>query len=326
MKSLKSKKRNIQYFPFCPGIGWNVTSNKTIIPELDGDGWNKAVVERDSVITAFGGLFEAFMSLTYLEALNKLYPGKKLIYNLNEQFKTLVNFNGLADQKEYISKQLIDKYPIPLFFDKENNTYFNSLYNYINEYSYDGSFLYRSYAPLAKQIFGNFCLNWDINYSPQLRNLIDPKEISQWRDTRKFNIDKPYVLIFPDKTDLSIHTYSMLDWTIPQIKSFVSMVCGLGYNSVIVTKNVGKYTGMNALVIPPKIDQIFCLIEKCSVILSDEIDFLLISLLWSKNSFIIGRQNKKEYSLKSNQKFLRTDKKIFEAKVLTPIDVFKAIK
>lgn len=316
----------ITYFPFLPGVPLHVSGN-IIKRELDSNSWNKLLTERNPIITCFGGLFESYLSLSFAEALNRFYPSKQLYLNIDQKFNKLIELNNIAKPTQLISKDLIKKYPFPLFFNDGYETFFNYSYNYL--YSIDlaqKSKPHRNYAPIAKQLFRNSFLPWDINFIPKLRKLQEPLEFTTWKNSKRFNIDKRYILIFPDKTDLSIHSFSELNWSVAQVKSFVSMCAGSGINSVIITKNTGRYTGINSLVIPPNIEQILYLIEKCSYILSEEIDFLLLSMLLSKNSTIIGRFHKNSYSLKSNQKFFQTDKKIVEMKVLQPIEVYKAIK
>lgn len=315
-----------QYFPWLPNIPLS-TSSGHIKRELDSDSWNRLLEDRDPVITCFGGLFENYLSLSFTEALNRFYPSKQLYINIDQKFNKLIELNNTAKPIQLISVELIKNYPFPLFFNDEDNVFFNCIYNYLYSINLTQTLKpYRNKSPIAKQLFRNSFLPWDINYIPKFRNLIELSEFTKWKESKKFNIDKPYVLIFPDKTDLSIHSYSGLGWSIAQVKSFVSMCAGSGINSVIITKNTGRYTGINSLVIEPNIEQILCLIEKCGYILSEEIDFLLIALTHSKNATVIGRLNKKEYSLKYNQKFLQTDKKIIEMKNLQPLEVYKEIK
>lgn len=320
---MKSKSNNVKttsrIFPYCPGVIWKLSSNY-IIPKLDIDNWNRAIDNKEIIIVNFGGLFESFISLSYFEALNKLYPKRKICFNGQEQFYNLINLNGLGYCNNLINKEQALKYPIPIFLDKSNHVYFNCLNNYTTH-------KYLNYNPLSKQLFINSCLGWNINYIPQLRNLKLPNEFEEFKQFRKFNIDKPFVLIFPDNNSgFSMHSVSMLGWTVAQIKSFVSMVHSKGIQTVIVTKNIGKYTGISSLILAPKIETILCLIEKCSDILSDEIDFLLIALLLSKNCKIIGKDIKGSFSIKNNQKYLGTNKKLYLSKKLEPIEVFKEIK
>lgn len=314
----------IKYFPFCKGIGWKCTS--VIKPKLDGDSWNRAVSDRTPIITCFGGLYEHYFSLSIIEALNKILPSKKVYFNGDEKFNALIKLNGISLPENLITPELVKNYPLPLFFDEDDNVYFNVLFNYLEYHNVVGEVIFKNKNSISKQIFINSCLDWNISYTPQLRNLTEPLEFTKWKESKKFNIDKPFVLIFPDSTDLSMHSVSMLDWSIAQVKSFVSMCSGSGIHTVIITKNGGRYTGINSLVIPPNLEQILYLIQKCNVILSNEIDFLLLSLILSKNATVFARDQKHRYSIKYNQKFLQTDKKIIQLKTLNPLDVFKAIK
>lgn len=318
--------RNIHYFPWLPGIPQQISNYNTIKTILDADSWNKILENRNPVITCFGGLFESYFSLSFAEAFNKLYPSKKIFINYNK-FNELIKLNNIAKPINLISTETIKKYPVPLFFNDGYEVFFNSLYNYLNIKDLAQKYKpFKNYHPISKQIFKNSFLNWDINFIPKLRKLILPNEFIKWKEIKKFNINKPYVLILPDKTNMSIHSFSALSWSIAQVKSFVSMCAGSGINSVIITNTPGKYTGINSLILSPNLEQILCLIEKCSYILSEEIDFLLISLLLSKNSTIFSRLHKHQYSIKYNQNFLKTDQKIIENKILDPFEVYKVIR
>lgn len=327
---MKLKSSNVKttsrIFPYCPGIVWKLKNNY-IISKLDTDNWKKAIDDRDVVVVNFGGLFEVYFSLTYFEALNKLYPQKTIYFNGQDRFSNLLNINGLGKYNILVTGNQASKYPIPIFLDKSNHTYFNCLNDYFYFKGHNGKNNYKNINPISKQLFKNSCLDWNINYIPQLRNLKLSNELKELKQFRKFDIDKPYILIFPDSNSgFSMHSVSTLGWTIAQIKSFVSMVNSKNIQTVIITKNIGKYVGTNALILSPKLDNIFSLIEKCSVILSEEVDFLLIALLLSKNTKIISRDVSSEFSIKKNQKYLGTDKKLYSAKELQPIEVFKEIK
>jgi hypothetical protein len=327
---MRSKSSNVKttsrIFPYCPGIIWKLRSN-LIIPKLDINNWKRAIDDREIVIVNFGGLFETYFSLSYFEALNKLHPQKDITFNGQEQFSQLININGLGNCNSLINKEQAIKYPIPIFLDKSNHTYFNCLNNYLYIKNSNGKNEFKRRSALSKQLFENSCLDWNINYTPQLRNLKLSNVFKEFKQFKKFDIDRPYVLIFPDNNSgFSMHSISMLGWTVAQVKSFVSMTSSKGIQTVIITKHIGRYTGINSLVLAPKLDNILSLIEKSSVILSDEVDFLLIGLLLSKNGKIIARDVNKEFSIKKNQKYLGTNNKLYLAKELEPIKVFKEIK
>ena len=317
----------VRYFPFCPGIPWQTKNTYDIIPKLSIDSWNRALHERNIVLVNFGGLFETYFSLSYVEAFNKLNLKNKIYFNGRDEFYDLINLNGLLKHKKIIDNQIALKYTLPIFLDKSNNVYFNCLNNYIDVYGYNAKFRYKNYKSLSEQLFSNSCLDWNINYTPQFRNLKTSNQFIELKKNRRFDIDKPFILIFPDdNSGLSMHSVSMLGWTIPQVKSFASMVQPKGIQTVIVTKNINKYVGINALMLSPQFDTILCLIEKSSVILSEEIDFLLIGLLLSNKGMIMSKNIDKQYSIKKNQIYLQTNKKLFISKTLEPIEVYKEIK
>lgn len=325
---MKLKPDNVKtktiYLPFAPSIAFKVKNSYDIICKLDSNSWNIATKDRQLIVTNFGGLFETYFSLSYFEALNKLFPNKKLYFNGNNKFSQLIHLNGLSSLVNLINEEQVIKYPSPIFLDKNNNTYFNCLNNYTKSFGYNGKFRNENYKALSKHLFKNLCLDWNINYIPQLRNIKDSIEFDKYK---KFNINKPFVLIFPDSNSgFSIHSVSTLGWNVANVKSFASMLSGKGVQSVIVTKHAGRYTGINSVVLSPEIENILYLIEKCGYMLSEEVDFLLIGLLLSKKCKIFSKKIYGQCSVSKNQEWLGTDKELFLSKELSPIEVYKEIK
>src|SRR5512138_812183 len=91
-----TKRYKPKYFPFSAGIPWKVERGKYIIPEIDSVTWHKVIGDRDIVITAFGGIFESFFSLSVAEAINAFDSSHKLYWLGNPSYEFFVRAQGLC--------------------------------------------------------------------------------------------------------------------------------------------------------------------------------------------------------------------------------------
>lgn len=329
-KKWKPEKHDaVEYFPFSPGIPWKLKDNY-ILSRLDGANFSRVLTNRDPIFLCYGGLFETYFCLSILEALNFIYPSKKMYWCGDQKYNQLAYLNGLsalAPADITLSESQIVKYPAPLFLAKEKFIYFNCLFNYIDIYDVFGKFVKKSIRPISEQVFQNSLLDWNINFIPKMRNIREPIEIRKWRETRKINVDRPFILIFPDYLGYSEHNTSCLQWNIQQVKSFVSMVSQIGLGVIIVTSNIYRYHGIKAVVTDEKnFENLIYLIQKAKFLLAEELDIILLRMLLSKNSKIISRTQYDEFGLKRNQIFLGTNHELITKKELNPFDVFLEIK
>jgi hypothetical protein len=330
----------IKYFPFTPEVPWKV-SNGIILPKMEPKLWKKLVNTRTPVIFCYGGLFESYFSLACAEVIHRAYPYKSIYWCGNKKFSQLINLSGIVsiNQESVISEECRFKYPTPLFLDRKKHVYFNCLNNYINLYNYLGKKLPFNINPLTQQIFDNVMVPWK-DYFPILRKLKQLPEFDKWRELKKFNINRPFLAIFPDNTGWSEHKkISFLGWSIHQIRSFVAMVNQIGLEVVIVTPHVNRYYGIKALIIEPKLEQVLYIIEKAKFLLSNELDFIFLKMLnkepqkiickklMDKRTYFRGGYKKfNKYSIISNQEFLNTDHNIVCMENMEPFKVFMEIK
>jgi hypothetical protein len=322
-----STKINIQYFPFCPGIPWKIKNRNFVIPELNHNNWIRVHQNRQIAILSYGGLIESFYSFFIVEALHALMPEKKIYWFGNDSFNQLSYLTGITTNinKPLINKNIVKKYPLPIFLDKKKLTYYNCLNNYIDVFKLTKTYGYHDKRALIKQIFEKSCLKWNNNYIPKLRILREPNEFKNFTLSKKFNFKNPFVVIVPERTNWSEHDVSTLNWSVQEVKSFTSMLQQSGINTVIITKHAEKYFGFRALVLDPKLDQLFWLLTKAKAVLSKDIDILFISSVIS-NSRVIALQTKNEYSFSKHMKFFETKMKIsLFKKQFTPFEAFREV-
>lgn len=313
---------SIKYFPYAPNIPFEVKYDRFILPKLETEVWNRAITNRDIVIAGFGGLFEAYCSLYFLEACNFIYPSKKLYWQGNEKLSQLYQLNGLAKKLEQ-DVELIN-YPIPLFLDKENYTFIHYMYNYLDVYSYYRCFGYTNTKSAVQQVFTNLlfpCL--EEKYKPQFRN-INQKEFDTWCGINKFYPNKPYLVIIPEETGMSMHPQDCLKWGTNQVRALVSSLEQKNIATVIVSDNPGKYYGLPSKVMPPNIGLILQLLPNAKFILSKEVDYLLLSMLMSK-AHVFSADQRHALNLKKNAKFLECPNELTVLKTTSSTEITELI-
>lgn len=326
---MKQKKKSgeptyrTKYFPFSPGVPWKCRNGYYIEPKIDAETWNSVLADKDAVILAYGGFLEAFYSLMVAEVLNRQKPSRRLFWGGNHMFKPLPMIQGLAHPIDSIvSAEKAKKYPVPLFLDKENIAYFNCLNNYITKTTYLQTSPRIRKDPVIKHIFDNSMVDWD-QYLPKLRYLNNyRKPFVEWMKLSKFYPNKPYIVIFPDKTGLSDHEEDLLGWSNQEVRELAAILNQLGYSLVICSNHTEKYTNCRAYVAPTDIFIILYLLESTRGILSREIDMLLVSLALNDAALISKRSKLKHFDLYKNAEFLDAENVIFTGEYISPKDVF----
>lgn len=317
-----TKKYNIKFFPFAPGIPWKTRGNY-VVPELSTAIWENVLNDKQLVVVAHGGLFESFFSLSIIEAFNIINPGRDVYWTGNSKYESLVYMNGISklspvDIEDWRAKD----YPVPIFLDKKDYAYINCLNNYIMLGLKDSN--WNSRASVCQQIFRNSTLSWDSRYIPKIRTLFTSDDLEDWRKRSKFYNNKPYVLIFPDVTGMSMHTTKCLHWGPSEVKALSSLLYSSGYSLVVCTNNPRQYYDNYSYVAPANLDFVLYLISGAKAIISKEIDFLLMGLLLSDAKIISNAFSKKRmFSPSVNKRFLKVNNMTYNTLTLTPTKAYK---
>jgi len=317
---------NIKYFPFAEGVPYKVKNRHYILPEMDTGNWNRIFSDKIPTLVLNGGFIENLFSLSFFEVMNYLYPLKKMEWCGDNRFAELVKYQGLAEVTNRISPDKIVGYPVPIFFNKSKTAVFmNALNNYIDVYSFRGDFKYVNKKFLFLQIFQNIMIDWSEYYIPQIRYLErDNSYIKQQFKIHNLNENAPIILIMPDETGLSMHDIKCLSWTIQDVRSFSSMISRTGYNLVILSKTPQKYSSSSCLSLTDSIYNIVYFLNKASVVLSRDIDFLLAELLLG-DAVIFSLRTTLQYRIQTNQNYIGSYNDVFVMNKMTPVDVFKEL-
>lgn len=311
---MKSKTK-VKFFPFSPGIPWTMKSGH-VVPKIDMEIWNSCIQDKSVVVTAFGGWIESFMSLSYFEVLRNMNFNGDVYWIGDSRFEKMVLLQGIAKISSIdLRKGMLEKFPVPLFFDKKNNAYFNCLNNYRITKTWYGKYPTENKEIILRQIFSNSLVEWKEEYVPKLRK-INSEEYQNWAQSNRFRGGK-YIVIFPDGE-------GCLGWSLMQLKEFVAIMRGRGISIVICSNNLQFYYGMDVYRTLPEVSIVMNLIKNAWMILSEQIDFLLISLAISK-AMIFSKIITGVYDLFESANFLGSTNIISCNKVLKPIDVFGAL-
>lgn len=316
---------SVKYFPFTPGIGWNLKNNKYIIPRVSPIAFDQAMKNRDAIIVTYGGLLESFLSLSYFEMINQFYPSTKMYWCGNDQFNPLIKLNGVGVvSPEPFPHSLLKNYPVPIFLDKKDNIYFNCLNNYLEMNNYLGLKEYKNKRSLYRQVLSNLLFNWNSSFLPKLRNrhLVMPV-VKSWAKVNNLDLNRPFILICPE-IFYSQHKVSCLNWKEKEIKALGAMLKQRGVSTIVCTNSPGRYYGGAVYTIPVKFEQLVYLMTEARAVLSETIDCLLIANMISK-LIIFSLKIRKPYSFKLNSSFFKFKNNFFEKDILTPEYVFERL-
>lgn len=316
---------SVKFFPFSPGIPWNLKKGRYVVPEVPYQLLNSKLRDKNITTLSFGGLFESFYSLCVFEMLNNKMPGHNLFWSGNNEFQTLIHRQGLARiSTDNLSEEDVDRFPVPLFFDKGSGAYFNFLNNYRNVYTYNRRLSYQDKKAATGQMLSNLLVDWDTRFFPRLRNHHTcPPELRAMLLTRSININKPFVLIIPGKSKYSNIDFDCLGWGVAQFKSIVGMLSHSQITPIVVSER-GHIHLPNAKQIPLSLDFIIFLLMRAHAVISTSVDFPLISLGMPECK-LISKKNNAEFSLQKNAKFLNSTNKILFNEEINPIDVWNFI-
>ena len=310
---------SVKYFPFAPGIPWKIKGGRYVVPQIDQQVWNSVLANKDLVVMAYGGLLESFCSLAIVEALTQIEPSKPLFWTGNEPFRSLVQSQGLARNRNI--EDLSENYPVPLFLDRENLAYFNALNNYPVTRSYSGVYEKKNWKIVFSQIFINSLVQWNKQYLPKIRNFDPSSKYTEWAKINKFHDNQRYIFILPEKTEYSRQTNSCLNWNINNVREFAALVRRFGLNVVVCAESDSQYYNSSVIRAPIDIDIIIPLISKSWMVLAEQIDFLIIALALSK-AHIISLPHDKKFDLYKHADLFEVENVIFTSTDVSPPEIY----
>lgn len=320
MKSRYSKK----LFPFSPGIPWTIKNNKYIIPQIDAKIWNRVLQDKDFIVTCYGGFLESFFSLSYFEAFAKMEPYREVYWMGDPDLEGLVSMQGIAGLGGFdLGSEVVDKYPVPIFMDKDNSAYFNVLNNYLITKSYKPSkYSLINKEPVLKQIYQNCMIEYD-NFVPKMRTGYS-LSYKAWLANNGLHENSKFIVVFPE-TWKSMHEENCLGWNDRQIREFSQMVKQLNISVISCEKPRvdAFYHAGHIIRAPLDLDIMIGLMTDAFGVLSADIDFLIVSMMLSQTSFIMSRPLHEIYDLYDNADFIGSENVIFTDTELSPRDVFQ---
>ena len=310
------RKYKAKFFPFSPGIAWKVERGKYIIPEIDFETWHKVLDGRDVIITAFGGLVESLFSLCVAEALVSFDSSHKIYWLGNQQYSFFARAQGLCKPSIIdITPDILKQYPVPLFLDNDGNAYFNILNNCLRRISWWGLYPEEVTLPILEQMANNIMIPWR-NYVPKLRSL-GTEFIDELQATGRIRSTSKIISIILNETN-----QDLLQWTLQNIKEFAQLASHKGWKVLVFTNKPNMLYGSNILATEYNQRNILQAIKRSWVVLSNDINWLLVSLIISEAK-LVSRHVDNQYCLFKNAEFLGASNDIFTDRNIYPIDVFR---
>lgn len=315
----------MKIFPFSP-VWWKLRSD-VVQTSLSTSGWAKLIGKRNLVVSTSQGFLEAFLSLSFLEGLKVLHPDNSLFWSAPPMFRELGVWQGLAQPFEGLTDFDLERFPVPIFWDKDGRTYFNSCFNYPIKKDIQGYKIGKSSGIILNQILRNFIQDWNISYTPQFRCSQPRSQLIQW--LKIYQVEKkPFITILPDVTGYSCRKEKFLKWSPTQVKEMAAIMATHGYGTVVLSPQPQLYKDKHIHTFVPQSTDIIWFLSQTKAVLSREIDFLLVSMFLS-NSPLIGSLSSLKYSIKLelNRSFLgkRATPLVYLRRKLLPAEAAEVI-
>jgi hypothetical protein len=308
---MKPKK---MFFPFAPGIPYNVIHPYYVKPEMNFNLLLRLLNENNVVVISNGGFLEAYLSCITAEMLYKNCASSKKYWSGDSRFNDLIQANGiLLPSINKFPANITATHPVPLFLDRNNNCYMNIQYRYlkINPIKMSIITTKKPKESVIEQIVKNSLFPWDISYLPEMRKM----PISQYQ------YKKNNITIIP-QTELSIHKNETMKWTTTQIRAFCSLAQKNGFNITILnSKDQNPYYGCGQI-LKFNIQNLFKSITNSHTVLSSEIDFLILSSIISK-SRIISNEIEDQLCIRGCRDFLSKSVEIIYDVVNDPVYIWE---
>jgi len=297
------------YYPFSRGILWN-KSDRVIIPTLDIKVWKRNLKNKKVNVLCPGYLLEAIIGafsiptlqnrgieinkyilpIYYAEALNlfsffykKEVGGEKNIF---------IEYNRLMEA--------VYAYPSPIFFDNNDEVYFNLLLNYGERFDSKNNKKPRNKDSFWKQILNNLCVDYFVDMNKF--DFFKSKEIC-YKFLAKFSIKSGEKFVLIDNSNIFStaadgHLINPIFLYPPQIREISENLKRKNINLIVIARDSAPYYGLGVnKVIPPwyllKSDLVVSLIvNSFGVISSDQNLYLLAALFGVKNVICLEQQQK----------------------------------
>jgi len=267
--------------PYCPGIPWDINDQDMIVKKLKGE--FRSLTTKNINVVCHGGLLESFFSTFCIEYFKLKYPEKNIFWHGREEFKEIIKLQGAANYSSEITKEISGSYPIHFFKDKENNAYFNLLDNYFEYHTYLGKKIKKNKNNFIDIFNKNFMLDKLLNYPFVLRNQDRDIEFEAWCKLNKYVINKPYILILPDRLTHSLHKLDFINFSMMELRALSSVLALQGIQTIIMSDDPSKYYG-NFKFIKYSFTRFLSLARNAKIVLSRQPDYSIISLLLFKNN------------------------------------------
>lgn len=302
------------FFQFAPGIPYSVQYPKFVIPKMDYGLLVSLLADKKVTVICLGGFIETYLSLIAAEAISRNCHNVDLYWS-GTHAPELVEYQGLMERSAHTFERAIsEQYPVPIFFDKRDNRYFDPFYQYwkFNPVIPGALSRTRRPKPPLEQIALNILFPWDVGYLPTMRKM--PKS--------SFMHQKQNITIIPN-TSLSKHQQTTLPWSNANIRAFSKLVMREGYNVTILNSQKDNPFYDCGQILQFNMHNLFNSIQRSVITLAYEIDYLMLACIIS-NSRTLSNPVAGRYNLKHIPAFLNKHNAVeYDNMMENPIYIFE---
>jgi len=316
-------KFNVRYFPWAPGIPWKVNAHKYIVPELPPDLIYNLLSQKETIIYCHSGFLDSFYSFCLSEWIKTILPKKKIYWSGNQEFSDLTRITGLTFKSTIsLDKDLLEKFPTPIFLDKNKRVYYNIVNNIYKTKSIDSKNSYVKKTSVIRLLRKNFCVDLKNEYFPKIRNLALSSKLNALVKSNKFNW-KQTAIIFPFISKHSNSNFRCLNWSIQEYKALISILKSKNIKSIIINET-GHNPFFGETFLNWNLDDVVFLLQKCNYVFSESPDYPLVGFSIGNFKTMTNKTNTC-FALLKNSKILDKQENVFSFKKVTPIDVLEVI-
>lgn len=321
----------IKYFPFASEIPYQTTTNNKITNKIAQNIWGTVLADRNAAVCCFGGLFESYFSLVFIEAISYLTPSKTIYWLGNKEYYDLIKLQGLAIPHDNGVDQLtLDQYPVPIFLDEKDYFYYNVLNNVFpankfirkNIKKYVISNVGRS---AGYRILDNLTFSYKDDFRPKLRKYKDDKFL-QWAEKVNLDLKRPMVCVFPDKHQRKFCPH-LLGWEGSQVKGLVEVMRQIGGVVLVFSKEPEKYRTAFGYYPPFDLNMMVGALRRAELILADECDYFVLAGMENSEIKMLFKWRKRSvWDPTRNLKMLGVVPKTYQATYVYPKDILEVFK
>lgn len=266
-------------FPWCPGVKWELAGH-VIRSRLPSHTIEEALTDREVIICCDdGGVLGAFFSLPFIKFVSSLNIAKKVWWSGPKESAPFAKAQGATPFDEKVEWS---RYPTPWVI-KKDMLFWNVMSDCFSGRSVSDPFKKMNRrAPIAHQILSNLLVPFSPTFYPRLSSQ---------------NRDKPFVVYVKSTNESKICSDPILQWNEKELGILQRLLLAKGIELIKCSSS----------------QELGPLLQGAKVVIAEEIDYSLVTLLFSKGGVVGTKPQGWDYTfdLEFNRTILKKNNPIY---------------